>query len=83
MILDEPTASIDAISEYKIFNELYQKVSGKTIIIVSHRFSTVRNAERILVLSKGKVIEQGSHEELIKHNGLYARSFALQAEGYN
>lgn len=83
MILDEPTASIDAISEYKIFNELYRSISGKTMIIVSHRFSTVRNAQRIIVLSKGVVVEQGSHEELIKNNGIYAKSFALQAEGYN
>jgi ABC-type multidrug transport system fused ATPase/permease subunit len=83
MILDEPTASIDAVSEYKIFNELYKKISGKTLIIVSHRFSTVRNAGRILVLNKGKIVEAGSHSELIKHDGIYAKSFALQAEGYN
>ncbi|HEX8923592.1 MAG TPA: ABC transporter ATP-binding protein [Patescibacteria group bacterium] len=82
MILDEPTASIDAISEYKIFNRLYKEVSDKTIIIVSHRFSTVRNAGRILVISKGRVIEQGSHDELMKLNGRYAKSFRLQAEGY-
>lgn len=83
MILDEPTASIDAVSEYKIFNELYRSVSGKTMIIVSHRFSTVRNAQRIIVLSKGSIVEQGSHKELVDKNGIYAKSFALQAEGYN
>ena len=83
MILDEPTASIDAVSEYKIFNELYHAVKDKTLIIVSHRFSTVRNAQRILVLDHGKVVEQGSHTELIKQGGLYAKSFALQAKGYN
>lgn len=83
MILDEPTASIDAVSEYKIFNELYRAVTGKTLIIVSHRFSTVRNAERILVLDKGQVAEAGSHDELIRLGGKYAHSFKLQAKGYN
>jgi len=83
MILDEPTASIDAVSEYKIFNELYRSVKDKTLIIVSHRFSTVRNAQRILVLDKGKIVEQGNHAQLLSHGGLYAKSFALQAKGYN
>ena len=83
MMLDEPTASIDAVSEFKIFNELYRSVKNKTLIIVSHRFSTVRNAERILVLDKGKIVEQGSHEELLTADGLYAKSFRLQAKGYN
>jgi ATP-binding cassette subfamily B protein len=83
MILDEPTASIDAVSEYKIFNELYRAIENKTLIIVSHRFSTVRNAQRILVLDKGSVVEQGSHTELLALGGLYAKSFALQAKGYN
>lgn len=83
MILDEPTASIDAVSEYKIFNELYRAITGKTLIIVSHRFSTVRNAQRILVLDKGNIVENGTHEELLKLDGLYAHSFRLQAKGYN
>ncbi len=84
MILDEPTASIDAVSEHKIFNELYRKVKNKTLIIVSHRFSTVRNAQRIIVLSKGQIAEQGSHEELLAiKDGIYAKSFKLQAKGYN
>lgn len=83
MILDEPTASIDAVSEYKIFNELYRAITGKTLIIVSHRFSTVRNAQRILVLDKGKIVESGSHKELLKLAGLYAHSFSLQAKGYH
>lgn len=84
MILDEPTASIDAVSESKIFDKLYTKVKNKTLIIVSHRFSTVRNAERIIVLSKGKIAEQGSHEELLAiKDGIYQKSFKLQARGYN
>lgn len=83
MILDEPTASIDAVSEFKIFNELYRSVKNKTLIIVSHRFSTVRNAKRILVLDNGKIVEQGSHSDLLAKDGIYAKSFALQAKGYN
>lgn len=83
MVLDEPTASIDAVSEFKIFNELYESVKNKTLIIVSHRFSTVRNAKRIIVLDSGKIAEQGTHSDLIKLGGIYAKSFALQAKGYN
>jgi len=83
VILDEPTASIDAVSEYKIFNRLYKEIENKTLIIVSHRFSTVRNAKRIIVIDKGKIVEQGSHQELLKLKGFYAKSFNLQARGYN
>lgn len=83
IILDEPTASIDAVSESKIFNRLYTEIKGKTLLIVSHRFSTVRNAKRIIVIQKGKIVEQGSHEELIALRGLYAHSFRLQAKGYS
>jgi len=82
VILDEPTASIDAVSESKIFNGLYKQIHGKTLIIVSHRFSTVRNAQRIIVIDKGKIVEQGTHSSLIKQANLYAHSFHLQAKGY-
>jgi len=83
MILDEPTAAIDAISESKIFDNLYRQVEGKTLIIVSHRFSTVRKAQRIIVIDKGEIVEEGSHSQLITSNGLYAKSFKLQASGYS
>ena len=83
VILDEPTASIDAVSESKIFDRLYKDIKGSTLIIVSHRFSTVRNAQRIIVIDKGKVVEQGSHQELLANKGVYAHSFNLQAKGYN
>ena len=73
---------IDAISEAEIFNNIYKFMSGKTVIIISHRFSTVRNADRILVLDKGRIIEEGSHEELLKIKGKYARMYRLQAKGY-
>ncbi len=82
LILDEPTASIDAVSESKIFDNVYKFMKGKTVIIISHRFSTVRNADRILVLDKGKIIEEGNHEELMKKDGKYAHAFKLQAKGY-
>jgi len=83
VIFDEPTASIDALSEQRIFNRIYKFFKGKTVIIISHRFSTVRNADRIIVFDKGKIIEQGSHEDLIKLNGKYATAFAIQAKGYS
>lgn len=83
MILDEPTASIDAIAESKIFSRLYRQINKKTLIIVSHRFSTVRNAQRIIVIDKGQIIEQGTHSQLVKAKGLYAKSFNLQAKGYS
>lgn len=83
LILDEPTASIDAVSEAQIFDNIYKFMKGKTVIIISHRFSTVRNADRIIVLDKGKIIEDGSHEELLAKNGKYAKSFKLQAKGYS
>jgi len=83
VIFDEPTAAIDAESEYKIFNEIYNFFENKTVIIISHRFSTVRNADRIIVLDHGEIIEEGSHHDLIEKGGYYAKSFKLQAEGYS
>ncbi|MCC7289685.1 ABC transporter ATP-binding protein [bacterium] len=82
LILDEPTASIDPLAEYKIFKRIYEFVNNKSVIIISHRFSTVRNAQKIYVFEKGSIIEEGSHAELLKHDGLYAEAFHKQAEGY-
>lgn len=82
VIFDEPTAAIDAVSEKKIFDKIYKFLTNKTVIIISHRFSTVRNADRIIVLEKGQIVEEGSHQKLIKLNGRYAKAFKLQAEGY-
>ena len=82
LIFDEPTASIDAVSEYNIFNKIYDFFQEKTVILISHRFSTVRNADRIIVLENGKIIEEGSHEKLMNQNGYYANAFTLQASGY-
>jgi ATP-binding cassette subfamily B protein len=82
LILDEPTAAIDAKAEYDIFNNIFDEYKDKTAIIVSHRFSTVRRADRIVVLDGGRVIEEGSHEKLMKNKGLYHDMFTKQAEGY-
>lgn len=82
IIFDEPTASIDAGSEFRIFNRIYRFFKKKTVIMISHRFSTVRNASKIIVLDHGKVLEEGSHEQLMRLQGKYAKAFALQAQGY-
>lgn len=82
MILDEPTSALDARAESEVFERFIGLTSGKTSIIISHRFSTVRQADRILVLQDGKVLEIGTHEELMKKPKLYAELFNLQAEGY-
>ncbi|MCA9382058.1 ABC transporter ATP-binding protein, partial [Candidatus Dojkabacteria bacterium] len=82
LILDEPTSAIDAKAEKKIFTNLFDFAKEKTTIIISHRFSTVRNADRILAMENGKIIENGTHEELMKKNGLYAKMFTIQAESY-
>jgi ATP-binding cassette subfamily B protein len=81
-IFDEPTSAIDAESEYKIFNRIYDFFDNKTVIIISHRFSTVRNADRIIVLDNGNIVEEGSHKELMAMNGKYANAFKIQADGY-
>lgn len=83
LILDEPTASIDAEAEEKIFNRIYEFIENKTVIIISHRFSTVRKADRIIVLNDGEIVEEGSHAELIAKDGKYADLFTKQAKGYN
>ena len=82
LILDEPTASIDAKSEKEIFDKVEKLSLNKSVIIISHRSSTVKNADRIYVIEKGKVKEQGSHDKLLKLNGTYAKLFKIQAERY-
>ena len=82
LILDEPTSAIDAESEYEIFNNLEKAYKPKTLSLVSHRFSPVRNANRILVIENGEIIEKGTHKELLKLDKKYARMFNVQAEGY-
>lgn len=82
LILDEPTAAIDAIAEHDLFQRFRQLTQGKMTFLVSHRFSTVRMADRIVVLDKGEIVEVGSHAELIAKQGIYERMFRLQAASY-
>jgi len=82
IILDEPTAALDARAEYEVFQRFADLVAGQIAFLISHRFSTVRMADRIVVLRQGAIAEQGTHDQLLALNGLYAELFRLQAEGY-
>ena len=82
-ILDEPTSALDARSEHEVFQRFTQLIEGKSAVLISHRFSTVRMADRIIVLKDGSIYEMGSHAELMQKNGLYAELFQLQAKGYS
>ena len=82
LILDEPTAALDARAEYEVFLRFAELIGGRMAILISHRFSTVRMADRIIVLQNGTITEQGTHEELVKGGGLYAELFDMQASGY-
>lgn len=82
LVLDEPTASIDAKAESEIFNRVEKLSKDKTVIIISHRFSTVRNADKIYVVDNGKIVESGTHQQLMKIDGQYTTLFKLQAKGY-
>ena len=82
LVLDEPTAALDAEAEHAIFQRFRELAEGRTTILISHRFPTVRMADRIVVLEKGAIIESGSHQELVAAGGRYAHLFTLQAQGY-
>ena len=82
LVLDEPTAAMDAEAEYQIFDRLRSLTQKQMVILISHRFSTVRMADMIVVLAAGELVEQGTHEELLQLGGRYARLFQLQAAGY-
>jgi len=82
LILDEPTASVDAEAEAKIFEGLEALHREQTMILISHRFGTVRNADKICVIKDGIISELGTHEELLEEKGTYARLFHKQAKGY-
>jgi ATP-binding cassette subfamily B protein len=82
LILDEPTASLDARAEHEVFSRFAELTSGKMALLISHRFSTVRMADKILVLANGGIVEEGSHTELMSHGGRYSEMFELQAANY-
>ena len=82
LVLDEPTAAMDAGAEATIFEHFRALTKGRIAILISHRFSTVRMADQIVVLQDGRIIERGSHDELMRMNGHYAHLFSLQAKGY-
>jgi ATP-binding cassette, subfamily B, bacterial len=82
LVLDEPTAAMDAAAEASVYEHFRALTAGRIAILISHRFSTVRMADQIVVLQAGRIIERGSHEELMRDNGLYAHLFSLQARGY-
>jgi ATP-binding cassette subfamily B protein len=82
LVLDEPTAALDARAEHEVFQRFSELTAGKMAVLISHRFSTVRMADRILVLDDGRILEDGSHEQLLAAGERYAELFNLQAEGY-
>lgn len=82
VILDEPTASLDAFAEAQIFDEIEKRPRTETIVLITHRFSTIKNADRIIVLEKGKIVEQGTHAHLLTSQGAYSAMYHKQARGY-
>ena len=81
-ILDEPTASVDALAQQEIFNTLEKLPRDRPVVLISHRFSTVKNADNIIVIEHGKIIEQGKHSTLMKKKGRYGELYKIQAESY-
>ena len=82
IIMDEPSSALDPMAEYELNRHISEYASGKTAIFISHRLSTTRHADRIYMFENGRIIESGSHDELVKANGKYAEMFNVQAENY-
>ncbi|MDE5604507.1 MAG: ABC transporter ATP-binding protein, partial [Eubacterium sp.] len=81
-IMDEPSANLDPVAEYNLNKAMMEAAENKTVIFISHRLSTTRNADRIYVMENGTIVESGTHNELMNQNGKYAYMFNLQAEKY-
>ena len=82
LVLDEPTAAMDAAAEAEVFEHFRSLTGNRIAILISHRFSTVRMADQIVVLDQGYIAERGNHESLMKEDGIYSKLFTLQARGY-
>ncbi len=82
LILDEPTAALDPRAEHDLFERMRSLAAGRTVLLISHRFSSVRSADRIFVLRAGRLVEHGTHDELLAAAGTYAELFRLQASAY-
>ena len=82
IILDEPSANLDPVAEYELNKAIRDGCGDRTVIFISHRLSTTRHADRIFMLENGRIIEKGSHDELMEMNGKYARMFRMQSEKY-
>ena len=82
LIFDEATSALDSKSEFHIQKSLHNLMKGKTVLAIAHRLSTLREMDRILVFEKGKIVEDGTHEELINKNGIYAKLYGMQVSGF-
>jgi ATP-binding cassette subfamily B protein len=82
LVLDEPTAALDARAELELFEQVSRVARGRSVLLISHRFSTVKSADRIVVIHDGRIVEEGSHDELMASDGRYAELFELQARSY-